>query len=121
MPPKKAAAASSAAGDDGDKPFHWTPENERKLLLFMVGTTAFSKEDTERLAEQAFKGTSASGVKQKANKLRVEHRALYEEHGWPIPDGKPAVSKGKKRAAGADGDDAPATPAKKGKKITKKT
>ncbi|KAL1608217.1 hypothetical protein SLS60_003156 [Paraconiothyrium brasiliense] len=62
--------------------------------------------------------TSASAVKQRANKIRVEHRALYEEHGWPAPDGKPAVkatgTPKKKRAA--DGDDAPATPAKKGKK-----
>ncbi|KAL5421691.1 hypothetical protein PMIN06_006319 [Paraphaeosphaeria minitans] len=130
MPPKKAAATRGDAGDDASDKFSWTPENERKLLLFMIGTTSFSKEDTERLAEHAFKGTSASAVKQKANKMRIEHRAIYEEHGWPTPDGKPAVksdkdtpkkaatSRTKKRAAAAaDGtDDAPATPSKKGRK-----
>lgn len=60
-------------------------------------------------------------MKQRANKLRIEHRALYEDHGLPAPDGKPAVRavtpKSKKRAAAADGaDDAPVTPSKRGKK-----
>ncbi|KAJ4353813.1 uncharacterized protein N0V89_005543 [Didymosphaeria variabile] len=131
MPLKKGDASEG----EGDK-FSWTPENERKLFLFMIGTTSFSKEDTERLAEHAFKGncipvpnfaftlitlhigTSANAIKQRANKIRIEHRALYEEHGWPTPDGKPAVKAAgtpkKKRAA--DGDVAPSTPAKKGKK-----
>ncbi|KAK7190006.1 hypothetical protein PSPO01_03727 [Paraphaeosphaeria sporulosa] len=136
MPPKKVVATKGDAGDDGDK-FSWTAENERKLLLFMIGTTSFTKEDTERLAEHAFNGglltppptsttlicntgPSANAIKQRANKIRIEHRALYEEHGWPAPDGKPAVKaatpKTKKRGAADGTDDAPATPSKKGKK-----
>ena len=116
----------------------------------MVGTTSFSGEDTERLALHAFKGThplpqrdsfyieltgmagtSASAVRQRANKLRVEHRALYEAHGWPTPDGKPAVKtpgapktpgtpKSKKRVAkDADVETALESPTKKGKKGAK--
>lgn len=108
----------------------------------MIGTTSFSGEDTERLAQHAFqglsfrhyrntlrytdlclKGTTASAVKQRANKIRVEHRTLYEKYGWTAPDGKPAAKasstpKGRKRAANTkdvDEDNAQASPTKKSK------
>jgi hypothetical protein len=122
----------------------------------MLNTPSFSQEDNERLAAHAFPGTrrprchhipnvrtyianhhtgsSHNSIRQRASKLRQEHRALHEEHGWPCPDGKPAAKdtpkkaaapKGRKRAAaatGADDDDdagadaTPATPAKKSRK-----
>ncbi|KAK3202342.1 hypothetical protein GRF29_161g864972 [Pseudopithomyces chartarum] len=124
MPPKKTKSAAGPSSEESDdKPFHWSPENDRKLLLFMIGTTSFSGEDTERLAQHAFQGTTASAVKQRANKIRVEHRTLYEKYGWTAPDGKPAAKasstpKGRKRAANTkdvDEDNAQASPTKKSK------
>ncbi|KAJ4303044.1 hypothetical protein N0V90_001935 [Kalmusia sp. IMI 367209] len=127
MPPKKATAAKADAGEDGDKAFRWSAENERKLLLFTHTFHTISTGDFERLLEH-FPGTNLNGIKIRYSRLRVEKAKLAEQYGLAVEDTKAATPKGdkagtpkatpkgRKRGAKDDGGEAATPSAKKGKK-----
>ncbi|KAL1608218.1 hypothetical protein SLS60_003157 [Paraconiothyrium brasiliense] len=106
--------------------FSWTPENERKLLLFTHAFATVSTAEFEKLLEH-FPGTNMNGIKIRYSRLRVEKTKLAEEYNFAGmgnsaltgEDGaketpRKSSARGKKRAA--DGEDGPATPMKKGRK-----
>ncbi|OCK82839.1 hypothetical protein K432DRAFT_423857 [Lepidopterella palustris CBS 459.81] len=84
--------------------FKWTVENERKLLLLILGRVPSSDKEYKDLLP-SFPGTNLNGVKIRVSRLRVEQRKLLEQVGTELPadaKSRPATTKfttGRKPAA----------------------
>ncbi|ORY09905.1 hypothetical protein BCR34DRAFT_363062 [Clohesyomyces aquaticus] len=81
---KEAVHSDGAGAAEGEKKFSWTPENDRKLMVLMLGTTNLTQTDVEKLL-RFFPGTTFNGIKIRYSRLRGEQRKLHEDAGEAIP------------------------------------
>ncbi|KAF2263927.1 hypothetical protein CC78DRAFT_581048 [Lojkania enalia] len=86
MPPKKKTAASTGSDEAGDKSFRWTAEYDLKLLyLLSIPRTIGAKEHVEIAV--TIPGATPGGVRNRAWKIKVDHKRAYEEAGISMPGG----------------------------------
>ncbi|KAF3049654.1 hypothetical protein E8E11_008407 [Didymella keratinophila] len=122
MPLKKKAADTGEAGGQ-NKPFSWTPENDRTLLLLSLSRN-IGPADYEKFVTAMPAGASYQGVRQRISKLRMEQKAKYEELGWELTTEATAKTKApatpKKRKDSQEAEAGEGMPAKAKKQRAKK-